>query len=145
MSRLWLATLGAAAVIACGDDDSGGGPTDLFPDVAGLYDIAGQFDGVDPSEASFTGTVLIEQESLESSILTGTANITITGSEGTVNVVDAELLDAGVDLGGNVSFHLEQGAVSWNFLGERGGDVLVGTHTLTLEAETRIGTWTGQR
>jgi hypothetical protein len=145
MSRLWLAALGAAAVIACGDDDSGGGPTDLFPDVAGNYVIAGQFDGVDPSEAAFTGTVLIEQESLESSILTGRANITITGSEGTVNVVDAELLDAGVDLGGNVSFHLEQGTLAWNFLGERAGDVLAGTHTLTLEAETRIGTWSGQR
>lgn len=145
MSRLWLTALGAAAVIACGDDDSGGGPTDLFPDVAGTYVIAGQFDGVDPSEAAFTGTILIEQESLESSILTGTANITITGSEGTVNVVDAELLDAAVDLGGNVSFHLQQGAVSWNFLGERAGDVLEGTQTLTLDSETRIGSWSGER
>ena len=145
MSRLWLAALGAAALIACGDDDAGGGPTDLFPDVAGTYVVAGQFDGVEPSEAAFTGTILIEQESLESSILTGTANITITGSEGTVNVVDAELLDATVDLGGNVSFHLEQGAVSWNFLGERAGDVLEGTHALTLDSETRIGSWSGER
>ena len=46
MPRLWLAALGAAALLACGDDTSGGGPNDLFPDVAGTYTIAGDFDGV---------------------------------------------------------------------------------------------------
>ena len=34
MSRAWLAALGAAAIIACGDD--GNGPSDSFPDVAGF-------------------------------------------------------------------------------------------------------------
>ena len=57
MSRLWLAALGAAAVIACGDDSSGGEPNELFPDVAGVYVVEGEFDGVDPSQASFDGTV----------------------------------------------------------------------------------------
>ena len=36
MSRVWLAALGAAAIIACGDDD-GNGPDEFFPDVAGVY------------------------------------------------------------------------------------------------------------
>ena len=58
MARLWLTALTAAAVIACGGDDNGG-PTDFFPDVAGTYAVQGQFDGVDPSDLSFTGTVTI--------------------------------------------------------------------------------------
>ena len=147
MSRLWLAALGAAAVIGCGDDGSNGGPSDLFPDVAGVYDVEGQFDGVDPADLSFTGTVTIEQESLESSLLTWTASFTITSSTGeNVSVVGAELLDAGVDLGGNVGFRVQQGAVgNWTFVGERAGDLLTGTHSLILGGEARAGSWSGER
>jgi hypothetical protein len=145
MSRLWLAALGAAAVIACGDDDAGGGPNDQFPDVAGVYDIEGEFDGVDPSERRFSGTVTIEQESLESSLLTGTATITITSAGGPDVTVSGELLDAGVSLAGEVGFRIEQGAITWEFIGQRGGDVLEGTHTLTQGAESADGTWSGER
>ena len=144
MSRLWLAALGAAAVLACGDDN-GGEPNELFPDVAGVYAVEGEFDGVSPDDMSFTGTVTIEQESLESSILTGTASFTIVTPDGPINVVDAELLGAGVDLGGQVGFTVEQGQVSWEFTGERAGDILQGPHTLTLGAQTITGTWTGER
>ena len=147
MSRLWLAALGAAAVIGCGDDGSNGGPSDLFPDVAGVYVVEGQFDGVDPADLSFAGTVTIEQESLESSLLTGTANLTITSSTGeNVSVSGAELLDGGVDLGGNVGFRVQQGPVaSWTFVGERAGDLLSGSHTLILGGDSRTGTWSGER
>jgi hypothetical protein len=145
MSRVWLAALGAIAVVAC-SDDNGSDPNDLFPDVAGVYAVQGQFDGIDPSDLSFTGTVTIEQESLESSLLTGTADITIVSSaNGNTTINDAELLNGGVDLGGNVAFTLEQGTVSWDFLGEKAGDVLTGTHDLTLGDETFTGTWSGQR
>ncbi len=145
MSRVWLAALGAIAVVAC-SDDNGSDPNDQFPDVAGVYDVAGQFDGIDPSDLSFTGTVTIEQESLESSLLTGAADLTIVSStSGNTSVNDAELLNAGVDLGGNVAFTLEQGTVSWAFVGEKGGDVLTGTDTLTLGDQTFTGTWSGQR
>lgn len=146
MSRLWLAAFGAAAVIACGDDDTGGGPNQFFPDVAGVYAVEGEFDGVDPSEMSFTGTVTIEQESLESSLLTGTADFTITSAnEGNVTIVDAELLDAGVSLAGEVSFRIEQGAISWTFTGERAGDLITGDHSLTQDGTTLTGTWSGER
>jgi hypothetical protein len=145
MSRVWLAALGAIAVVACGDDN-GNDPNDVFPDVAGVYAVAGQFDGVPPSDLSFTGTVTIEQESVESSLLTGTADLTIASStNGNTTISDAELLNAGVDLGGNVAFTLEQGAVSWAFVGEKAGDILSGTDTLTLGDETFIGTWSGER
>jgi hypothetical protein len=144
MSRVWLAALGAIAVVACSDDN--GSDPNQFPDVGGVYAVAGQFDGVDPSDLSFTGTVTIEQESLESSLLTGTADLTIVSStNGTTTINDAELLNAGVDLGGNVGFTLEQGAVSWDFLGEKAGDVLTGSHDLTLGDDTFTGTWSGQR
>jgi hypothetical protein len=144
MARLWLTALTAAAVIACGGDDNGG-PTDFFPDVAGTYAVQGQFDGVDPSDLSFTGTVTIEQESLESSLLTGTANLTIVSPGGNTPLNGVPLIDAGVDLGGNVAFIIEQGNVSWDFHGEKAGDILSGTHTLTQGSETRSGTWSGER
>jgi hypothetical protein len=143
MSRLWLAALGAA-VLACGDDN-GGEPNELFPDVAGVYAVEGEFDGVSPEDMSFTGTVTIEQESLESSILTGTASFTIVTPDGPTNVVDAELLGAGVDLGGQVGFTVEQGQISWEFTGERAGDILQGPHTLSLGTQTITGTWIGER
>ncbi len=144
MARLWLTALTAAAVIACGGDDNGGS-TDFFPDVAGTYAVQGQFDDVDPSDLSFTGTVTIEQESLESSLLTGTANLTIVSPGGNTPLNGVPLIDAGVDLGGNVAFIIEQGNVSWDFHGEKAGDILSGTHTLTQGSETRTGTWSGER
>jgi len=145
MSRLWLAALGAAAVIACGDDTN---PNELFPDVAGTYDIEGQFDGIDPGDASFTGTMTIEQESLESSLLTGTANITVTTTTiGNFTIPNAELLDASVDLAGQVVFQLrdEGEDVTWDFQGERFGDVIQGDHTGTQGVDTWTGTWTADR
>jgi hypothetical protein len=148
MPRLWLAALGAAAVIACGDDDSGGGPNDLFPDVAGVYAIEGEFDAVPPEDASFTGSVTIEQESLESSILTGSANITLTEVAGDVVITNAELQDATVSLAGIVEFTVENpaaGVTSWTFTGERGGDLLQGQHTLTRGSQSQSGSWSGLR
>jgi len=145
MSRLWLAALGAAAVIACGDDTSGGEPNEPFPDVAGVYAVEGEFDGVDPSQASFTGSVTIEQESLESSILTGTATITISTTATTIDFTGAELQNAAVTLAGVVSFTITDGPASWEFTGERAGDILEGDHTLTVNSESMTGTWTGER
>jgi len=147
MPRLWLAALGAAAVIACGDDSSGGGPNDQFPDVAGVYAIAGEFDAVPPAEASFTGAITIEQESLESSILTGSADITLTADAGNLIITDAELQNATVTLAGIVEFTVLVPAenVSWTFTGERAGDVLEGQHTLTQGSESRSGAWSGSR
>ena len=147
MPRLWLAALGAAAVIACGDDTSGGGPNDLFPNVAGVYAIQGTFDAVPPAEASFTGTVTIEQASLESSILTGTADITLIATAGNLVINDAELQDATVTLAGVVEFTVPSAPdnVSWAFTGERAGDVLEGQHTLTQGSESQTGDWNGER
>ncbi len=147
MPRVWLAALGAAAVLACGDSSSSGGPNDLFPDVAGVYAIQGRFDAVPPEEASFTGTVTIEQASLESSLLTGSADITLTANAGNLVINDAELQDASVTLAGVVDFTVESQAnnVTWSFSGERAGDVLEGDHTLTQGGTSQTGTWSGQR
>lgn len=137
MSRVWLAALGAAAVLACGDDDTGGGPSNLFPDVAGTYAVTGEFDGGN----QFTGSVTLEQESLESSILSGTASFSIGGISG------AELQDASVSLAGVVAFTVENPAsnLTWSFTGERAGDVLEGDHTLTIGTDNQTGTWSGER
>lgn len=147
MPRLWLAALGAAAVIACGDDTSGGGPNDLFPDVAGTYAIQGGFDGVPADQASFTGTVTIEQASLESSLLDGTASITLIDDTGNLVISNADLQDASVTLAGVVEFTVESPAnnATWTFTGERAGDVLEGQHTLTRGGQSRTGDWSGQR
>lgn len=147
MPRLWLAALGAATVIACGDDSSDGGPNDPFPDVAGVYEIEGEFDAVPPEDASFSGAVTIEQESLESSILTGSADITLTRDAGNLIITDAELQNATVTLAGIVEFTVESPAAnaSWTFTGERAGDVLEGEHTLTQGSTSQSGTWSGSR
>lgn len=146
MSRLWLAAFGAAAVIACGDDTSGGGPNDLFPDVAGVYTIAGEFDEVPPEDASFTGTVTLEQETLESSLLTGTADITLASTAGNLVINDAELQDASVTLAGEVEFTVpDDGGITWTFSGERAGDILEGRHTLAQGSQSQSGDWSGSR
>ena len=146
MSRLWLAALAAAAVMACGDDSSGGEPNDVFPDVAGVYGVEGEFDGVSPEDLSFSGTVTLDQESLESSILTGTASLVInSATEEDIVIAGAELQNAAVSLSGVVAFTVEQGALSWDFTGERAGDVLSGDHTLTQGSGTMSGTWSGAR
>ncbi len=147
MPRLWLAALGAAAVIACGDDNTSGGPNDLFPDVAGVYDVQGEFDAFPPEDASFTGAVTLQQASLESSILTGTADITLTADAGNLVINDAELVEATVTLAGVVEFAVENPAdnVTWAFSGERAGDFLEGRHTLAQGSESQSGDWSGER
>jgi hypothetical protein len=147
MPRLWLAALGAAAVLACGDDSADGGPNDLFPDVAGVYALEGGFDEVPAEDASFTGTVTIEQESLESSLLGGTADITLTTEIGSLIIDDAELQDASVTLAGEVTFILVSPAdnITWSFIGERAGDLLEGQHTLTRGSESETGSWSAER
>lgn len=144
MPRLWLAALGAAAVIACGDDTSGGGPNDLFPDVGGAYDVQGSFDD---ESGTFTGSVTIDQASLESSLLSGTATINLMSTGGNLNINGAELQDASVTLAGVVEFTIPSPAqsVTWTFTGERAGNLLEGQHTLTRGGDTRAGTWSGQR
>lgn len=147
MARLWLAALGAAAVIACGDDSSGGGPNDLFPDVGGTYTIDGNFTGTPAGDSLVTGTVTIEQASLEVSPLTGTADLTLSAQAGNLTINDAELQSASVTLAGVVVFTVERESdnLVWTFTGERAGDVLEGTHTLTLGSVTADGDWSGAR
>ena len=145
MPRLWLAAFSAAAVLGCGDDSSGGGPDDNFPDVAGTYVVEGVFEGVDPTKASLAGTVTLEQESLETSVLSGTASITLTDTTGTFTLSDTELDEANVTLAGIVEFTASSGTGSWNFTGERSGDVLEGQHTLTRGGNSISGDWSGER
>jgi hypothetical protein len=147
MCRLWLAAFGAAGVIACGDDGAGGGPNDLFPDVAGVYVIEGDFGGIPAGDSLVTGTVTIEQASLETSPLTGTANLTLTAQAGNLTVNGADLQSASVTLAGVVVFTVERvsDGLVWTFTGERAGDVLEGTHTLTRGSVTADGAWSGER
>ena len=147
MPRLMLAALGVLAVIACGDDNSGGGPNDVFPDVAGIYAVEGTFDGFTPEEASFTGAVTIEQESVESSILGGTADLTLTAEAGNLVLNDVALSNASVTLSGVVEFTVVSAAddVTWTFSGERAGDVLEGQHTLSQGSTSQSGDWSGER
>jgi hypothetical protein len=146
MPRLWLAAALGAAVIGCGDDSSNG-PNASFPDVAGTYDVEGTFDGIEPDRASFTGTVTLEQESLESSLLTGTASLTFSDSTPRTLTISNAVEDASVTLAGVVVFTVvsEGQDVTWEFSGERGGDVLDGDHTMTEGGTSRTGEWIGER
>jgi hypothetical protein len=112
-----------------------------------VYAIEGEFDAVPPEDASFSGAVTIEQESLESSILTGSADITLTTDAGNLIITDAELQNATVTLAGIVEFTVESSTANatWMFTGERAGDVLEGEHTLTQGSTSQSGTWSGSR
>ncbi len=52
--RLFLAVLVACLISACGGDSSG--PSDVFPNAAGVYNVSGSFDGLSSSDAHFEGT-----------------------------------------------------------------------------------------
>lgn len=145
MPRAVVTALAAVAVLGCGGDSNE--PRAIFPDVAGTYQVDGGFDDRTPEMGSFTGTLTLEQASLEESPLTGSADLTV-NLEGDVFTVEAdELVTAAVDLGGVVSFTIERPSqgLTWEFEGERAGDVIEGRHTLTDGGQTISGDWIADR
>jgi hypothetical protein len=137
----WLGLAAATALAGCG---SNSGNTDPFPDVAGVYTLQGGFDGFTAQEASFSGTVTLNQPSREQSTLDGTATVTGTINGQAVSAAGVALQNASVTPSGVVSFDLTPGSgiTSWTFSGELAGTIIQGTHTLVRGGTTNTGTFT---
>jgi hypothetical protein len=143
-ARDWL-HLSSLFAIACGGGGESLAPDQPFPDVSGPYQLAGGFDGLSHSQASFTGTLTLEQASTQSGTLTGTASLTLSIDGDISTIADVALQAASVTPGGVVSFRLGSTAAggSWTFSGTRSAGVITGRHTLTDQESTFSGGWTG--
>lgn len=144
MRQLWLSL--ALTLAACGGGDSSGPSEPTFPAVAGTYILSGQFDGVSTSDASFTGTLRLNQPSRESGTLSGTLNIQLRiGSA--VDAAEGPLDLATLAPDGGITFKTEGSTGSWTFTGNIDGNgVASGRHTINSEEIGLVsGNWVGHR
>jgi hypothetical protein len=142
--RHWL-QLSSLLAIACGGGGEGLAPDQPFPDVTGVYQLAGGFDGLSHSQASFTGSLTLAQASTQSGALTGSASLTLSIDGDVSTIADVQLQSAAVTPGGVISFRLGSTAAGggWTFSGTRSAGVITGRHTLTDQESTFSGGWTG--
>ena len=134
----------ALLAVGCGGGDSTD-PADPFPDASGVYQVSGGFDGLSSGEASFEGTLTLEQASQESGALTGSASFVATIGTDVFSLSDDDLSNATVSTAGVVSFTMVGGG-TWTFTGTLvSGDLAQGRHTLSAGSESASGDWTGTR
>ena len=140
----FVSFLVAVSFNGCGGD--GGdttSPEDPFPDVAGAYNISGGFDGLTSEEASFVGSLTLNQASRQSGELTGTMSATVNINGDVTTAGNVPIQSASVTPNGTVSFQL--GSISnggnWTFSGTTSGETIGGRHTLTDGTNTFSGDW----
>jgi hypothetical protein len=129
-------------VAGCGGGEDANAPEPAFPDVAGVYNITGTFDGLPSSQAFFNGTLTLTQSSRQSGTLGGTLTVTAT-LLGEVVGGTRPLQEATVTPSGAVTFRLiGDGGESWIFTGNHSGNSMSGRHTLSDGATSYSGDWT---
>ncbi|HUF36198.1 MAG TPA: hypothetical protein VMN37_09620 [Gemmatimonadales bacterium] len=134
-----------ALLTACGGSDANE-PEPPFPDVAGVYDVSGGFDGIPTSVGSFAGTLELTQASRSSGTLQGSAAILATIDGSVFNVGDASLANANVSPAGVLSFTMADNSGTWTFSGTySSGTIGQGRHTLSSGGESLSGNWQGTR
>ncbi len=144
--RLFIASMLVSFwVSGCGGD--GGDttdPDDPFPDVAGVYNVQGGFDNLTADEASFVGSLILNQASRQNGELTGTMSVTATINGDVTTAGNVAIQSASVSPSGTVSFTLGSIANggSWTFSGTASGETISGRHTLTDGNLTFSGNWT---
>jgi len=146
VSRLFIASmLVSLSLSGCGG--GGGdtsGPDDPFPDVAGVYNVQGGFDNLTADEASFVGSLILNQASRQTGELSGTMSVTATINGDVTTAGNVAIQSASVSPNGTVSFTL--GSIAnggnWTFSGTASGETISGRHTLTDGNLTFSGNWT---
>jgi hypothetical protein len=129
---------------ACGGDSSG--PSNVFPNAAGVYNVTGSFDGLSSSDAHFEGTLTLTQASQQSGTLGGSAAYLVTINGQLFNINTSSLNGAAVSPAGIVTFSLVDGGDSWTFSATRSSLGLTsGRHTLSTSSGTASGSWSGSR
>jgi hypothetical protein len=141
--RRFLLVLLVFAWAGCGGDSSG--PTETFPDVAGVYNVSGGFDGLASSIAHFEGTLTITQASRASGALSGTTAYLVT-INGDVFSVSDEVERATVSQSGAVAYTLTDASGSWTFSGTLSGTAIInGRHTISNGSSSFSGPWAATR
>jgi hypothetical protein len=119
-------------------------PEEPFPDVAGVYNVQGGFDDLTADEASFVGSLVLNQASRQSGELTGTMSVTATINGEVTTAGNVAIQSASVSPSGTVSFEL--GSIGnggrWTFSGTASGETISGRHTLTDGSLSFSGDWT---
>ena len=136
-----LLTIGSSGCGGGGGDSTA--PDDSFPDVAGVYDIQGWFDGLTNGEASFVGSLTVDQASRQNGELTGTLSATAAINGKVITAGNVPIQSASVTPAGTVSFQvgsLSNGG-SWTFNGTASGETISGRHTLTDGSLSFSGDW----
>jgi hypothetical protein len=142
MRALVCATLLAGSLLGCGGDSSG--PNDVFPNADGVYNTSGSFDGLPTSDASFAGTLTLNQASQASGDITGSAAYLVTIS-GQVFNINGALTGAAISPTGIVTYSLTSGG-TWTFTGTLAGTSLVnGRHSLSTSSGSVSGSWNATR
>jgi hypothetical protein len=137
--------LAVTLVASCGGD-SPNEPEPPFPDVAGVYEISGGFDGIPSTNASFTGTLELTQASRASGALGGTVAIVATLAGDVFNVADDDVSPANVSPGGVISFTAADPSGTWTFTGTLSGNTISqGRHTISDGTQSFSGSWQGTR
>ena len=130
-------------LLGCGGDSNE--PEAPFPDVSGVYEVTGGFDGIASADGSFSGTLELTQASRESGALTGSAAILVDLDGDVFNISDEGLTGATVSPSGVVSFTLGGGGATWTFTGTASGSTIgQGRHTLSGDG-TISGNWQAAR
>lgn len=144
MRPILVVLLAVAFAGACGGDSSG--PNDPFPNVAGVYNVSGSFDGLSSSIAHFEGTLTITQASRASGALGGSAAILATINGDVFNVSDNAIDAATVSPSGVIAYTLVDPSGSWTFSGSLSGTAIVnGRHTITSGSSSFSGPWNATR
>lgn len=128
-------------VAACGGGGDAAAPSPAFPDVSGVYNVTGGFDGSSANQASFSGTLTLTQASREFGTLGGTFAVTAI-INGKVLVDTPSLAEAAVTQNGAVTFKVAEGGTTWIFTGTVAGKVMSGRHTFSDGSTTISGNWT---
>jgi hypothetical protein len=145
-TRLFIAlVLVSFSLSGCGGGSGDtSAPEEPFPDVAGVYNVQGGFDELTADEASFVGSLVLNQASRQSGELTGTMSVTATINGDITTAGNVAIQSASVSPGGIVSFEL--GSIGnggrWTFSGTASGETISGRHTLTDGSLSFSGDWT---
>lgn len=131
----------ALALLGCGGGD-GNDPGDLFPAVAGTYQVDGTFDDLPPEDAHFEGTLTLTQATTETGDLEGSLSLLVTIGTDIFSISDDALVPASVSTSGVVAFTLADPSGTWTFSGTAAGTSITdGRHTLSDGTNTLSGSW----
>src|SRR6185437_14511133 len=112
-----------------------------YPNVAGIYELAGTFDDLPADQ--ITGTLTLVQPDRTSGNFGGSIVASVSSADVTINSGLPSI--STVSKSGLVNFVVSNGTASWVFNGTLTGNVISGRHTLSDATSSFSGSWTATR